>query len=241
MLVWFAVLLIAVAAFAAAVVWAGGPSTVEQLLGGIKLPVFFGAPSPAPAGNGGVSASALASSTLPAAAQQRMYAEQLDSAAAINDLVGGRFASFTLGAAQESSASATVPVTAAYTDGRSVKGVLHLQKDKDLWYFFSITTGAVPESADVELVRPASFDSGVVSAITQQQALPGTQDMITSGLLGGGYKHIKVGAITHGPRTATVDVTLDGGSEQASNGRFVLISKTDGATTYWFVARFEKR
>jgi hypothetical protein len=71
--------------------------------------------------------------------------------------------------------------------------------------------------------------------------LPGTQELITQGILGGGFKTAEVGKITMGARTATVDVTLSGGTDPESQGRLVCVSKTDGATTYWFVASFEKR
>ena len=239
MIVWVVVLLVAVAAFAAAVVWAGGPSTVEQLLGGIKFPALFGAPTPTPSGSAGVPVSAAPSSTLPAAAQRRMYAEQVESAAALTDLVNGQITSLELSAPQQGSPLTTIPVKAIYADGHTVSGFLSLEKYNGLWYFFSI--GRSPSATDTDPPHLASLDSSVVAAITAQQALPATQEMIASGLLTPGSKTLTIGTITPGPRTATVDAALQTGTAKPVAGRFVLISKTDGATTYWFVARFEKR
>lgn len=242
-LVWLLVLLVAGAAFAAALWYAGGPDAISQLGGlvGSFIPASLqssGGQKPASAPPAAV-ASATPVGALPAEAQQRMFLEQAESREALAALVGGRIASFELGTPVKTEASATVPLTAVFTDGSTISGVIHLKKYKSSWYFFSLTRDTTEDER--EGVTPVAFDSGVVSTITQQQALPGTQEILTTGMLDGGYKTVKVEDVKMGPRTATIDVTLSDGSDPASKGRLVCISKTDGATTYWFVARFEKR
>ena len=117
---------------------------------------------------------------------------------------------------------------------------MSLRKFGDLWYFFAFSRdGANTQSNDA--ASPESFDSGVVSTITSEQAEPGTQDMISTGILGGGYHQVVVDGVQMGDRTATVDVTLSGGKSPSAKGRLVCISKSEAGTTYWFVARFEKR
>jgi hypothetical protein len=115
-----------------------------------------------------------------------------------------------------------------------------LRRYGEKWYFFSLERGGNGSHSSPG-VKSDTFDSGVVSTITEQQALPGTQEMMTAGLLGGGYHTVKVERVTMGPRTATIDVVMSGGSEPPSKGRFVCVSKTEAGITYWFVARFEKR
>lgn len=242
-LVWLLVLLLAGGAFAGALWYAGGTSALGQL-GGL-VDSFFTAPS---GGSGGQTPAAPAPSavttaapepTLPAEAQERMFAEQIKSNVALTDLVTGEIASLKLGTPQRTESSATVPVTAVYKDGRSASGVLTFKKYQDTWYFFSLTDSKPDETT--QQASPEGFDSSVVGAITSQQAQPGTQELLTDGVLDGGYRTVKVERVTMGPRTATVNVALSGGTEPPAKGRLVCISKTDGSTKYWFVASFEKR
>lgn len=244
--VWALVLLVAIAALAAAVWWAGGIGAAEKLLGlnnlsvpSFSLPSFGGggsaavAPAPAPA-------TVASAPVLPPQAQTRLFVEQVQDREELSGLVGGEVYSISLGTPVTSDQSATVPITATYRNGSVVTGQMKLAKYNNLWYFFSIGRNAAAQAGDTAAV-PESFDSGVVSTITQQQAQAGTQEMIVKGILGGGYRLVKIDGVRSGPRTATIDVSLSGGSEPATTGRFVCISKVDAGTTYWFVASFEKR
>lgn len=239
---WLLVLLLALVAFGAALWWAGGVSA----LGGLWAPVGRLLGLTGTATNSSTQAAnptapnATPGAKLPPEALQRMFAEQVRSHAALADLVGGRISSFTLGVPVTTETSASVPLTAVYRDGAKVSGTLSFSKFQNTWYFFSLDRSGSSASANGDAGTMA-FDSGVVNTITEQQAEPGTQEMLTKGVLDGGYRDIQVEGVVPGPRTATVDVSVSGGNEPAARGRFVCVSKTDGPTTYWFVARFEKR
>ena len=169
-----------------------------------------------------------------------MFSEQVASHEALAHLVDGQIVSFQTGEASVAEASATVPLTATFKDGSTVSGDLSLKRFGDTWYFFALT-GSGNQETGASTPSTVGFDEKIVETITQQQAQVGTQELLTKGLVDGGYRSVKVDGVTMGPRTATVDVSMSGGTEPATKGRLVCISKTDGATTYWFVARFEKR
>jgi hypothetical protein len=251
-LVWLLVLVGALGVLVAAVWFVGGPNEALRTLG---LGDLFSASPFGVSGSGGSGGSSSSSgtqpaqsgdattsataSTLPSGAQERMFAEQMQSRVALTDLVGGRIKSLSLGKAVTSGDSASVPLTAKYSNGSAVKGTLTLDRLNELWYFFSLSRDGSRDSGD--LPSPGSFDSAVVETITNEQAQPGTQELITSGVLGGGFRSVEVDSVKMGPRTATVDVTLSGGDSPESKARLVCISKRDAGTTYWFVASFEKR
>jgi len=238
------VLLLAAGLLAAAVWYAGGTSALGQL-GGL-LSSFVSTPSggqsapqkpaaPAPAVVATTSAG-----DLPPEAQQRMFAEQVDSHESLAALVDGRIVSFKTGVARKQDASATVPLTATFKDGSTVTGNITVKQYNGTWYFFSLVRSG-GQSPNPSAPATVGFDSNVVATITKQQAEAATQEMLTQGLVDGGYRTVNVERVTMGPRTATVDVSMSDGTGPASEGRLVCISKTEGATTYWFVARFEKR
>jgi hypothetical protein len=251
-LVWLLVLLATLGVLGAAVWFVGGPSAALSTLG---LGNLFSASPLGVSGSGGSGGSAATSATppaqsddtttatdagpLPSGAQERMFAEQMQSRAALADLVNGRIKSLLLGKSVTSGDSASVPLTAKYSNGSTPKGTITLDRLNELWYFFSLSRNGAKDSGD--LPSPGSFDSAVVETITNEQAQPGTQELITSGILDGGFKVVEVDSVKMGPRTATVNVTLSGGSSPDSKARLVCISKTDAGTTYWFVASFEKR
>lgn len=251
-LVWLLVLVATLGVLAGAVWYVGGPSEALSTLG---LGNLFSASPLGVTGSGGSGGSASTSASppaqsddatatsdagpLPSGAQERMFAEQMQSRAALTDLVSGRIESLTLGKVATSGDSASVALSAKYSKGTAVKGTMTFDRLNDLWYFFSLSRDGAKDSGDYP--SPGSFDSGVVETITNAQAQPGTQELITSGILGGGFKVVTVDSVKMGPRTATVNVTLSGGTSPESKARLVCISKTDVGTTYWFVASFEKR
>jgi hypothetical protein len=240
---WFLLLLIALGMLGAAVAWAGGVGEVGKLIGAPNLslpsfsfPGFGGGPS---AGQGGAAppvSDRRSVTALPADAQSRMFSQQIKSRARLADLVEGRIVSMTFGTPSTAENSATVPCTAAYKDGSKITGNLVFTKYKSIWYFTSMVSQATSDE-----VTPASFDSGVASTIAQQQAEPDTQEMIAKDLLTGAYRQVKIDGVHAGPRTATVDFTVTERTEAPTKGRFVLVSKTDAGSTFWFVARFENR
>jgi hypothetical protein len=248
-LVWLLVLVVAVGGLVAAVWVVGGPSEALRTLGLDNLSLSSlgvggsgGSGSPASVvatGSAQSGETSSAASSLPSDAQERMFAEQMQSRVALTDLVEGRIRSLSLGTPATSKDSATVPLTATYRKGSKVKGTLTLDRFSELWYVFGLSRAGGKDSRD--LPSATSFDSGVVEAITNAQAQPATQDLINAGILGGGFRVVTVDSVKMGPRTATVDVTLSGGSSPASNARLVCVSKMDAGTTYWFVASFEKR
>lgn len=165
-----------------------------------------------------------------------MYREQLQSQATIGDLVNNELSSLRLGTPNVLASSATVPVTATYRSGSSVSGTMTLRKYNGLWYFYSLTGSGGGSAA-----RPGAIDSSVVSVITRQQATAANQQMITKGILGGGFKTATITGVSKGSGTATVNFNMTGGSARPQKGQFVCISKRDGASTYWFVARFTSK
>jgi hypothetical protein len=175
---------------------------------------------------------------LPASASEAMYREQLESQESITALVDDKIATLSLGTPVVTDVMATVPVRVEYRSDSSVSGVMTLKKYDGLWYFFSITAAGSEPSA---VQKDAAVDPAVVKVITEQQATPANQEMITDGLLGGGYKTLRVRSVSKGSGTAKVNVALSGGSEAASDGQFLCIKKTDGDSTYWFITKFSEK
>lgn len=243
--IWLLALLVAFTALVGAVWAVGGPDEARKML---SLQGLFGPSSGGPSSSSGAAVppasstatntGTTASSTLPADAQERMFVEQMQSRVALTDLVQGKIASFAIGNPVTTDTSATVPLTVTYANGSKLSGRMTFAKFEKAWYFFSLVGRSEKQS---NAATPEAFDAGVVSTITNQQAEAGTQSLIASGLLGGGFKTVKVDAVKLGQRTATVDVSLSGGSQAPSKGRLVCVSKTEAKTTYWFVASFEKR
>lgn len=258
--------LLSFAALAATVTWVGGVNEVARILGIGEQPVaeapIVPAPQPEPVPpSGEATPSPSAEATPPAStgptaapsappvdrtadsaalfpistAQAAMYREQLQSQSQINRLVNGEIASFSIGSSAISQARATVPITVRYRAGGSLSGSMTLGRTDGLWYFLSIFAAGGNESTP----RPRTIDSGVVRTISQQQSTTANQDLINRGLLQGGFKTARVDGVSRGSGTATVHVTLLGGSLDRKPARFILVSKDDSGRKYWFISRFE--
>jgi hypothetical protein len=176
-----------------------------------------------------------ASITPPTGDQQaRMFWEQYDSNEQIQDLVEGRIAAFSMGSVTKSSSQANIGVTAAYSGGGSLSGTMVLRNYSGTWYFSSITRsgGGGPRPPR----RPA--DTGVVSTIVAQQAQ--SQDIIT-GFIDGGYKRVEVHSASRGSGTATLDVTLSGGSLGRTPAQIVCVVKDLYGDKHWFITTFRER
>ncbi len=170
---------------------------------------------------------------LPASARSAMYRGQLRSQRAIGKLVDNQVVNLRLGTPRKSATKATVPLTVTYRDGSTASGTMTLNKYNSRWYFAGLAT-----ANDQPTPNPDAISSSVVQTIVRQQATRANQSMIVDGILGGGFKNAAVTSVSGGLGTATVNVSLTGGTSAPKNGQFVCISQIDGPTTYWFIARF---
>jgi len=169
------------------------------------------------------------------AAQAKMYREQLQSQAQIIRLVDGEVSSIGIGTPSASASQASIPLSVSYKTSSPVSGTMTLVNTNGLWYFSSISAGG----GNAAVAKPQSVDSGVVNTITEQQSDADCQALIEEGLVEGGFKSARVDGVSKGAGTATVNVTLQGGTLDRKSARFVLISKTDSGKKYWFLTRFE--
>jgi len=169
------------------------------------------------------------------AAQAAMYREQLQSQSQIAKLVNNEIGSLSIGTAAVSATRANIPVTVTYRGGGSLSGTMALARTDGLWYFLSITAYGGTKMPQ----RPRTVDSGVVRTIVTQQATAENQRLIDQGLIKGGFKRARVDGVTKGSGTATVHVTLLGGTLDRKAARFVLVSKDEAGRKYWFITRFE--
>ena len=230
--VWFVALLVAIAALSGAVAYAGGVGAVAKMLGlgdirlpslsGLHLPSFGNSsygnsasnqPSPNQTAVTTVTAPATgknATGTLSPEVLSRMYNTQVLSRQELADLVVWRIGKISLGKVTSTDDSATIPVTATYAGGNRRRGFVTLAKYSGTWYLFGFEPA--PGSGSTPETIPQTIDPAVVRAITDQQAQAGTQSLIVNGLLGGGFTEITVIGVHAGPRTATADVVLSGGT-----------------------------
>lgn len=164
--------------------------------------------------------------------QARMYAEQYASQEQIGKLVRGEISSFNLGAVTTSGSTASVRVTANYAAGGSISGTMVLRDYNGVWYFSSITR----DGSSGGSVR-VTGDSGVIAAIVNAQAA--NQD-IPVGIVNGGYKTLTVNGVSGGSGTASVRITLSGGSAPRTTGTITCVSKDIGGVKYWFITSFAR-
>ena len=164
--------------------------------------------------------------------QQRMYAEQVASQEQIGKLVRGEITSFNLGTVTKSGSTASVRITANYSSGGSISGTMVLRDYNGVWYFSSITrdgnTGSTPS---------VTGDSGVISAIISAQA--SNQD-IPKAIVDGGFKTLTINGVSSGSGTASVRITLSGGTAPRTAGTITCVSKDIGGVKHWFITSFAK-
>ncbi|MBN1193179.1 MAG: hypothetical protein JXA36_05775 [Coriobacteriia bacterium] len=178
-------------------------------------------PSPAP------------EATPPTADQQnRMYWEQIWSQEQIGNLVRGEIASFTLGTVTRSGSTANVRVTANYKSGSAVSGTMVLRDYSGIWYFSSIT-----RDGHAAITPMGTGDTSVIAAIVSQQA---ANQEIPTGIISGGYKKVTVNSVSQGSGTATLNITLSGGTAAPMPGTITCVSKTIGGVKHWFITSFAK-
>ena len=164
--------------------------------------------------------------------QSRMYWEQVASQEQIGKLVRGEISSFTLGAVNRSGSTANVPVTVSYKAGGSISGTMVIRDYSGTWYFSSIT-----RNGHTATTPSGSGDTSVVSAIVSQQA---ANQEIPTGIIDGGYKKVTVNSVSQGSGTATLNITLSGGTASPTSGTITCVSKTIGGVKHWFITSFAK-
>jgi len=163
----------------------------------------------------------------------RMFYEQVNSREQIGKLVAGEISSFTLGSASDNGTTASIPVSAAYKSGGSLSGTMVLRNYSGVWYFSSITRNGNSGSA----VQTVPADTGITSTIVQQTA--SNQD-IPLAIIDGGYTTCSVNSVSTGSGTATIGITLSGGTSPRVSGQIVCVSKVIGGTKYWFITSFRR-
>ncbi|MBN2847461.1 MAG: hypothetical protein JXP72_03305 [Coriobacteriia bacterium] len=184
-------------------------------------------------GTTAVTPSQPAVATPPTADQQsRMYWEQVASQEQIGKLVRGEISSFSLGTVSRSGYTASVPVTVSYKAGGSISGTMVLRDYSGTWYFSSIT-----RNGHTATTPTGSGDTSVIAAIVTQQAA--NQD-IPTGIISGGYKKVTVNSVSQGSGTATLKITLSGGTAAPMPGTITCVSKTIGGVKHWFITSFAK-
>jgi hypothetical protein len=192
-----------------------------------------------PAGDGTVLPSGSGDAAAPPAAtaptldqQNRMYAEQVASQEQIGNLVAGKIASFSLGSVSKSGSTASVRVTANYKSGPDVSGTMVLRDYGGTWYFSSIT-----RDGSSAVTPSVTGDSSVLAAIMTAQQ--NNQD-IPKAIVSGGYTSLSVDGVSAGSGTASIKISLSGGSAPRTTGTITCISKDIGGVKHWFITSFAR-
>ncbi|PKQ29457.1 MAG: hypothetical protein CVT60_05210 [Actinobacteria bacterium HGW-Actinobacteria-10] len=186
-------------------------------------------------GSGGSGGDVTTQGTFPAsAAAEAMYREQLHSQWGLTELAENKWASFSMGIPTVSATKAVVPITVTSRSGGTMGASMTIANSDGLWYFSSFA------GIDDDSQQPVRvLDSGVVSTLSDQQATDSNQELIRKGIVEHGFVTCRVDGVARGSGTATVNVTLLGGSLDRQAARFVMITKDEGGKKYWFVTRFE--
>lgn len=161
-----------------------------------------------------------------------MYAEQLDSQAAIRDLAGGRISQFSIVKRSSTASTAALSLEVAYKNGFKRRGIMRLFKAGDAWYLRSISRGKNVERMGYRRV----VDTGVVNTVLLEQS---ENASISASFVNGTYKRITIGTPKPGYRSVELPVTFVGASK-SEKGRVTLISKTVDGRRVWFIAGFAK-
>ncbi|MDP3630343.1 MAG: hypothetical protein Q8S43_05230 [Actinomycetota bacterium] len=188
--------------------------------------------TPGTTGSGGATTPAAKPPTGDQAA--RMYWEQVASQEQILKLVNGEVSSVAIGTVVKSGSTATVPLTVSYKAGGSLSGTMVLRNYSNVWYFSSIARSG--NSLAVRTSKPG--DAGIVSTIVARQA---ANQYVPLGIINGGYKTITIKSASMGSGTATIGITLSGGTSATSAGTITCVSKTINGEKTWFISSFAKK
>jgi len=143
-----------------------------------------------------------------------------------------KIASFSLGNVTKSGSTASVRVSANYTTGPDVSGTMVLRDYGGTWYFSSIT-----RDGNAAVTPSVTGDSSVLAAImTAQQK---NQD-IPKAIVSGGYTKLSVDGVSTGSGTASIKISLTGGTAPRTAGTITCISKDIGGVKHWFITSFAR-
>lgn len=163
----------------------------------------------------------------------RMYWEQVASQEQITKLVNGDVASISFGTVSNAGSTANVPITVAYKAGGSLSGTMVLRNYSGTWYFSSIARSG----NSLAVTTGKAADLGIVSTIVNNQA---ANQSIVAGIVNGTYKKCTVSGVSGGSGTATVRMTVGGGTAPSAAGSIVAVSTTISGTKHWFITSFTK-
>ena len=229
---------VAVGAFAYAVVWAGGVDQVRSLVApylglSTESPASTKAPAAGAAtGQQPSNSAAMAAVALPAWAVSTMYEEQLTSQAGITAMVEDTVKNFEFSAPAAAENGVQVPLKATYRDGKTHTGTISLIEIDGAWFFAGLDTGVTKE-----VPATTAVDKSVVDVITKTQATPSSQEALAA-FADGTVTGMDVASVDRGDQTAGLNVVLHGGAYEGKRGRFVCVEKADGVDSYWFVTGF---
>jgi hypothetical protein len=230
------VLVLALAAFAAVMLYGGGMDAAAELL------ASFGGAQPSPStpvkqpASAPTTKSAEASKSVestdpavPDGPKRQLFYEQIASQETIGELLSNKFGRFEFGDVDKTGSSAKVRVTAVYRGGGSFSGTMVLKKIEKGWFFYTIARDGNIQ----RLPSSPTYDASVTDAIVDQQYE--YQDTIVA-LIEGGYRTMDITGVKPGSGTKTIGYTLSGGTEPAKDSEAVAISKTIDGATYWFIS-----
>lgn len=252
------VLVLALALFGAAFVYAGGPQIVTNLLGGNTAePVSTTAPTSTGGGTTEPSTKAPAAA-IPSGVMEdfgkRMYVEQVESQANIKLLADGRMASFKVDSVKVEGVKTLVSITASFKDGTKAPGVIVLKQDNKQYFVTAIrgvrtgSTGGYADGTamdtDVEGLLAdemaaagiKSFDQPLLATLLSEQK---SNQAVVKGIVDGTYTGVTLGAPADGAGTITIDIELTG--KQSSKGVVTLIQKTVDGRALTFISSFKKK
>ncbi len=164
----------------------------------------------------------------------RMYWEQVASQEQITKLVNGEISAVNIGTVTRSGSTANVRITVSYKAGGTLSGTMVLRNYSGTWYFSSIARDG--NSLATKTSKPG--DAGVVATIVSQQA---ANQAIPLGIINGGYKTITIVNSSKGSGTATIGITLSGGTSAKTAGTITCVSKVINGEKMWFISSFAKK
>lgn len=165
----------------------------------------------------------------------RLWQEQLDSQEVIGRLVAGEIASLELTGVEQDGDEAAIGLVARSKDGAAMRGKMGLRRYDDVWYASWVTAerdgSAPPPSTDLPGLEDIDVD--VLNAVLaeQRKSRPVSDQMVDGSIM-----KLTVDSIDRGPQTATIHLSVTGGSVRKAD--LVVIEQEVGGTTYQFLARF---
>ena len=102
-----------------------------------------------------------------------------------------------------------------------------------VWYFSSVSR----DGSSLSVANEEAGDMGIVSTLVSEQA---ANQALVSGIIDGSYKSAAIDSVSTGSGTATVHITIGGGTAPTTAGSIVCVSKVIDGEKCWFVTSFTK-